>query len=403
MTADNYYKPFTWEKMLSQNPPREYNIEDYHKILSPDFPAFLKKYLELPLLQRLQGIGLLCGTDWTRLYRNRFYYSRLDHSIGVALIIWHFTHDKAQTLAGLLHDVSTPVFSHVSDFRKGDALTQTATEAPNETMIRRDKTLLLLLQQDGLAVDDVVDYHKYPVADNEIPQLSADRLEYMYPSGMALDGSWTMEEIERTYNDITVLKNEDDEDELGFQTLEIAEEYCRHFCMIGHILQLNENKLTLHFLGQIMNKAVTLGILTEEDFYIKSETQIIEMIEKALSEKPLSLQGEALSLSGLTRQSKNDSLVKQGNDNKLLCHDFELLHRYYKTFRTMESIEHTDQKLPENEYFCISLKVKQRFINPLVRDGKKVARLSELSSSARKIIEDFKTYSDTAYGCVKLL
>ena len=417
MTTDNYYAPFDWEKMLSQNPPREYNIEEYYKILSPDFPEFLKKYIELPLLQRLKGIGLLCGTDWTKLYRNRFYYSRLDHSIGVALIIWHFTHDKAQAIAGLLHDVSTPVFSHVSDFRKGDALTQTATEAPNETMIRRDKALLSLLQQDGLKVDDVVDYHKYPVADNEIPQLSADRLEYMYPSGMALDGSWTMEEIERTYNDITVLKNEDDEDELGFNTLAIAEEYCRHFCMIGHILQLNENKLALHFLGQIMNKAVTLGILTEEDFYTKSERQIIGMIEQALAtpsellpEKTLSLSGERVSLSGLTRQSKKDSLVKQGNDNKmyvndnkLLCHDFELLRRYYKTFRTMESIEHTSSPLPENEYFCISLKVKQRFINPLVRDGKKLARLSELSSSSRKIIEDFKTYTDTPYGCVKLL
>ena len=366
MTADNYYAPFDWEKMLSQNPPRKYNIEEYYKILSPDFPEFLKKYIELPLLQRLKGIGLLCGTDWTKLYRNRFYYSRLDHSIGVALIIWHFTHDKAQTIAGLLHDVSTPVFSHVSDFRKGDALTQTATEAPNETMIRRDKALLLLLQQDGLKVDDVVDYHKYPVADNEIPQLSADRLEYMYPSGMALDGSWTMEEIARTYNDLEVLKNEDDEDELGFNTLAVAEEYCHHFCMIGHILQLNENKLSLHMLGQIMNKAVTLGILTEEDFYAKSETEIIEQIEKS---------------------PQNTGYFA----------------RLYKTFRTMESIEHTSSPLPEDEYFCINLKVKQRFINPLVRDGEKVARLSELSSSSRKIIEDFKTYSDSAYGCVKLV
>ena len=371
MENDNFFTPFTWEKMLSLNPPGKYDIAAYHKILSPDFPEFLKKYIELPLLQRLKGIGLLCGTDWTPLYKNRFYYSRLDHSIGVALIIWHFTQDKAQTIAGLLHDVSTPVFSHVSDFRKGDALTQTAIEAPNEKMIRNDKALLALLKEDGLTVDAVVDYHKYPVADNEIPQLSADRLEYMYPSGMALDGSWTMEEIERTYNDISVLKNEDDEDELGFNTLAIAEEYCRHFCMIGHILQLNENKLALHFLGQIMNKAVTLGILQEKDFMTLSEREVMEKLEKGL-------------------ESADGA-------------EAALLHRYYKTFRTMKSIEHTEKKLPDNEYFCISLKVKQRFINPLVKDVKKAVRLSELSSSSHKIIEDFKTYTDTLYGCVKLV
>lgn len=66
-------------------------INAYYEILSKDFPAFLHPYLELPLLRRLEGVGLLCGTDWTSLYNNRFFYSRLDHSIGVALIIWNFT------------------------------------------------------------------------------------------------------------------------------------------------------------------------------------------------------------------------------------------------------------------------------------------------------------------------
>lgn len=206
--------------MLCANPVREYNISKYHDILCPkeDYPPFLDKYIELPLLQRLSGVGLLCGTDWTRLYRNRFYYSRLDHSIGTALIIWHFTHDKAQTLAGLFHDVSTPVFSHVSDFRKNDALTQTATEAPTLTILRSNVELAHLLAQDRLDVSLIEDYHRYPVADNEIPQLSADRLEYMFPSGMALDGSWTMDEIRQCYTDLSVLKNEKGEDELGFAT-----------------------------------------------------------------------------------------------------------------------------------------------------------------------------------------
>ena len=108
------------------------SIRAYHRILSPESPDFIDDYIRLPILQRLSGVGLLCGTDWTPLYRNRFYYSRFDHSVGVALILWHFTHDKIQTLAGLLHDVSTPAFSHVADFRNGDALTQESTESIND-------------------------------------------------------------------------------------------------------------------------------------------------------------------------------------------------------------------------------------------------------------------------------
>ncbi|MCR5189039.1 MAG: HD domain-containing protein [Treponema sp.] len=359
--------------MLALHPQQKFDLSKYHKILCPadDYPAFLDKYIALSSMQRLKGIGLLCGTDWTKLYKNRLYYSRLDHSIGVALIVWHFTHDKAQTLAGLFHDISTSVFSHVSDFRKGDALTQTLTEGPTATIIRSDKELQALLQSDGISSSAVEDYHLYPVADNEIPQLSADRLEYMFPSGMALDGSWTMEEIETCYKDIEVLTNEEDKPELGFRTLEIAEEYCRHFCMIGHILQLNENKLALNMLGVIMNLAVEEGLLTEKDFMTLSEGEVIGKLEE-----------------GLKKKDKNSVRLA----------------RLYYTFRNMTSIEHCDKALPENDYFCVSLKVKQRYINPLVKNKNGTCkRLYELSEKGKTYIDDFKAYSDTAYGCVRLI
>ena len=411
----NYFESYNWQRMLSEHPLQNYDINEYFEILCPreDYPDFLDRYIDRPVMQRLAGVGLLCGTDWTPLYKNRFYYSRLDHSKGVALIVWHFTHDKAQTIAGLLHDISTPVFSHVSDFRKGDALTQTATEEPTARIIRGDAALGELLAEDGLTAEQVEDYHIYPIADNEIPQLSADRLEYMFPSGMALDGSWTMDEIRKCYNDLTILKNEDGQDELGFQHVEIAELYCEHFCMIGHILQLNENKLTLHMLGQIMNLAEKEGILSEDDFMTLSEKEVMKRLDAAVVECPV-----------------------PERSRRAGCIETSVLSRLYKTFRSMTSIEHTDAPLDEKEYFCVNLKVKQRYINPLVikpssavvsirpsaysttadtvveypvpersrRDGCiETTRLSDISEKARRIIDDFKSYSDTPYGCAKLV
>ena len=372
---NNYFEKYDWQTILNEHPQTEksFNIEEYYKILCPEFPNFLKKYIELPIMQRLSGIGLLCGTDWTSLYKNRFFYSRLDHSVGVALIIWNFTKDKTQTIAGLLHDVSTTVFSHVSDFRKGDALTQTSTEEPTTKMILSDSALCKLMESDGIEPKNVVDYHIYPIADNEIPSLSADRLEYMYPSGLALDGSWTFEEIAKTYNNLTILKNEENKDELGFKTIEMAELYCKKFCMIGHILQLNENKLCLQLLSQIMSKAVEQNVLQEEDFMTLSESKIIEKIESFISKKTLSLEEQKFAT-------------------------------MYNTFRKMTKVEHTNQKLPEDEYFCVSLKVKQRYINPLVKVGTNSAkRLSEVSDFANKLIKDFLEYEDTKFGCVKLI
>lgn len=411
-----YFENLDWKTISTRHKNSEYDISEYHKILCPksDYPKFLEKYIALPIVQRLKGIGLLCGTDWTELYKNRFYYSRFDHSVGVALIIWHFTHDKAQTLAGLFHDIATPVFSHVSDFRKGDALTQTLTEEPTSQILRNSKDLESLLFDDRLTFEQIEDYHIYPIADNEIPCLSADRLEYMFPSGMVLDGSWTMEEIRQCYEDIEILKNEDGKDELGFKTLETAELYCEHFCLIGHMLQLNEDKLTLHLLGQIMNLAVKTGILLEDDFMTKSEREIIQKLDAIF-----------LDAEKLTNDSSSNSPKTSFDESCNCADDVELtnvsllksgrtktdekykLSRLYKTFRFMNEILHTEQPLSEDEFFCVSLKVKQRYINPLVKiscDGKIFAkRLSDVSEKSKKIIEEFLSYTDTAYGCVKLL
>lgn len=375
----NFYDNLDWNAMLLSYPKtseRAFSVPAYHEILCPadDYPQFLKKYISLPLMQRLSGIGLLCGTDWTPLYKNRFRYSRLDHSIGVALIIWHFTHDKAQTLSGLFHDVSTTVFSHVSDFRKGDALTQTATEEPNAALLQSDEQLLELLREDGLSIEEVKDYHIYPIADNEIPNLSADRLEYMFPSGAALQGSWSLEEVAYVYGKIAVLMNEEGKSELGFTEVEAAEIYTEKFLETGHVLQLNENKLTLQLLAEITNLAIQLGIITEEDCLRLSEKEVIAKFEEA------------------------SGFAEATNSHNPALHRFS---RLFKTFRSMEKIYHTDSPMPDS--FCVNLTVKQRFINPLVSVSPMAhaKRISEVSKKSASLIQDFLNWKDTPFGCVQ--
>ena len=53
-------------------------------------------------MQRIGKIGYGCGTDYTKIFNNKFLYSNLEHSIAVALIVWNFTKDKKQTLARII-------------------------------------------------------------------------------------------------------------------------------------------------------------------------------------------------------------------------------------------------------------------------------------------------------------
>lgn len=343
--------------------------EEYHKILCLEYPAFLKKYEALSVLQRLRGIGLLCGTDWTPLFKNSFFYSRFDHSVGTALIVWNFTHDKKQTVAALLHDVSTPAFSHVTDFRNGDALTQESTESLNAAMIHDDKDLAAVLEQDGLTAADVDDYHRFSVADNKMPSLSADRLEYMYPSGAALDESWTLEEIKKNYSAVKILYDKNGIAELGFSDLHEAVLYTKRFCSISLILQHNEDKVAMQLMADLVSCAVENSIVCEKDLYTFSERELMQIFCDYAKKNP------------------SGTFAK-----------------YFFTFTSMTQIEHRETEPSVNEdFYCVNVNVKKRYVDPLVElNGvRSCARVSELNADADCCINAFLNYRDTEFGCVR--
>ena len=182
-------------------------IKQYFKILSNEIPNFLYDYIDTPEMQRIGKIGCGCGTDYTKIFNHKFFYSNLEHSIGVALIIWNFTKDKKQTLAGLFHDISTPVFKHAIDFMNGDYEKQESTEELTTTIIKNSKEIMNLLKRDHIEVEEVNNYHIYPIADNDTPKLSSDRLEYTFSNGLYCNGGiWNIDEIQEIYSNIEIQK-----------------------------------------------------------------------------------------------------------------------------------------------------------------------------------------------------
>lgn len=162
-------------------------IQQLHRIYSTEIPECMIELEKSRTLNRLKDVGQNCGNDYLnpKLQEFLYNYSRYDHSVGVALIIWHFTRDTKMTIAGLLHDISMPTFSHVIDFFNNDAETQTSTEINTKRYIERSDTIQDILKRYGLETDDVADYSRYSIADNESPRLSADRLEYSLYMGTA--------------------------------------------------------------------------------------------------------------------------------------------------------------------------------------------------------------------------
>lgn len=71
-------------------------MEQYKQYFSP-IPVFLRRLAETPPMERLKGIGMNCGCEYTAFprFQGLQAYSRFDHSLGVALLVWRFTGSEA--------------------------------------------------------------------------------------------------------------------------------------------------------------------------------------------------------------------------------------------------------------------------------------------------------------------
>ena len=246
----------------------------YHR----EIPIFLREFAAAPSVERLREVGMNCGCEYTQFpqFAKIGSYSRFDHSMGTALIIWHFTGDEKQALAGLFHDIATPVFAHVVDFLNGDHLRQESTESGTAERIAGDRRLCDLLKAHGLAVEQVADYHIYPIADNAPPALSADRLEYTLGNllnyGFAGRG-----EIAVFYEDLTMGRDETGRPELVFRTPETASAFAMAALRNSRVYVADEDRLAMQALADLLRLALERGVLTHRDPW-GTEPAVIEKL-----------------------------------------------------------------------------------------------------------------------------
>lgn len=253
----------------------------YYKILSSDFPDWLYDYINTKELQTQKYVSMTCGTIYSDLFDCDIFYSSFDHSIAVALMVWHFTKDKKQTLAGLFHDISTPAFKHCVDFLNGDYEKQESTEDLTSEFIKKSDDVLKLLENDNIKISEIDNYHIYPIADNDTPKLSADRLEYSLSNAMFQYRLMTLDEAKEIYDDIEIEQNEFGEAELGFKTKAIARKFVKITNKMSVNYRSDKNRFSMQFIADILKRLKDENKITIEDLYDLKESEIIKIIEKS--------------------------------------------------------------------------------------------------------------------------
>ncbi len=252
---------------------------DIWKNYDSEIPEIISQLSDVPEIIRLQHVEMNCGCEYTsfpvfRAMKER--YTRYDHSMGTAMIVWRFTHSAAQTLAAAFHDIATPCFAHVVDFMAGDHMKQETTESRTLEMIAGSAEIRRVLED--MSVDDIADYHRYPVADNDSPRLSGDRLEYTL--GNLVNYGRRSEKQARAYlDDLKVCINGESVPELAFQHADTAVDFAYGALEMGKIYVSEEDRFAMEMLAIILKDAVNTGIISMDDLWT-TEEQVIEKLKR---------------------------------------------------------------------------------------------------------------------------
>lgn len=327
---------------------------EYTKIFEDaNKPNFIEKYLQTKSLTRLKDVTQFCGCDYTKLYQPRFLYTRYDHSMVVARMTWHFTHDKKQTIVALLHDIGTPCFAQCIDYVFGDYIKQESAEKKITEMVKQDEEILAYLVEDGLSIKDLENLEQYPILENNSPKLCTDRLDGVLHTCYIWLRTHSLEQICEVWEDMCVLTNEEGKQEIGFSSPKVAEKFSEMVQTYAKELQGNTDKYVSKYVSEIVKTSFQKNLLTLEDLYTKKETELVGIFEKNFTS--------------------------------------------WKNFETAEMLTRTNE---EPHHFCISYQTKKRSTIPLVRTELGDKRITNLSQQSEKIYADLASFQDTQFAYI---
>lgn len=256
-----------------------------------NIPSFLIKYLKSPSLLRLRNIGYFCGMDYASkdIYDFEEYISRYDHSLTVSLIVYKLTNNRNMTLASLFHDIATPCFSHVIDYMNEDYEKQESTEEYTEYILKNDSYLIKCLKEDNIDINDIIDFKKYTIVDNDRPKVCADRIDGVILTGFGWVKNVSKSDIRRIIHDMSIFKNEFNEDEIGFKSYNIAKKVLEVSESIDVYCHSKEDNYMMQLLARITKLAINKGLITYEELYFYDEKELFELFKNTCDKELMSL------------------------------------------------------------------------------------------------------------------
>ncbi|MFF5380677.1 HD domain-containing protein [Pedobacter suwonensis] len=143
-----------------------------------ELPTLFSDLLNTDALKRLGGIH---QSGAIFLVNPDICHSRLEHAIGVTMLIRMLGGSELEQVAGLLHDISHTAFSHVGDYVFGNTEEDYHEKVFAEVLCKSEVPGVLLKY--GYDVGQIL-HGTFDILEQPLPALCADRLDYTLRDGV---------------------------------------------------------------------------------------------------------------------------------------------------------------------------------------------------------------------------
>jgi uncharacterized protein len=296
------------------------------------------KVLEIiqhPAMQRIKQIWI---SAYGYLFEQKRNSTRYEHSLGVYLLLKKFQASEEEQIAGLIHDVAHTAFSHLSTYALQGKYEKKELHDLIQDKFMAESGLSDLLEKLGYKAQQLTAKENFPLLENELPDICADRIDYTIRDGLHLQ-LLSMQEAKLILAGLTVEDNE-----FVFTNVEAAFKYAFTLFLLNK--QYYGSATEAHFnndFGGLVKLAMHKGVLQETDWFSND----VDVIKKL--------------------QDSNDAEIT------------EWLGKYNRNLVMYEDSEQHDFVFPK----------KIRVVDPKVKVGNEFKRLTQVDDLYARMIEEY--------------
>lgn len=189
------------------------------------------------------------------------WHSRYEHSVGVCLLLRKYGASIEEQIAGLIHDVSHSAFSHCIDYvlANGTEGDQSHQDNVFDEYVRKSE-LPRILEKYGVNTDYILTDAHFPLKEQKLPDLCADRLDYSLREAIVFK---ELADADYFLENLTAVGGR-----WVFRNFDAAKRYAELFSKLSDVYYAGlPTAIMFRTVGDYLRHALIKGYISETDLY----------------------------------------------------------------------------------------------------------------------------------------